>query len=135
MTRETTLAAGRAFLEQALTDTCLIERADPSLEVTDLVTGVVTKTYATVYEGRCEVKQGGGSPAGQVEVGEAAQRIGSFDLKLPVVDSPGLLTDDRVTVTACLFDTELIGRTFFLTSESHASHKTTRRLSMSEVES
>jgi hypothetical protein len=132
VTRETALAAGRAFLEQALTDTCLIEREDQSLQTTDPVTGNVTKHYDTVYEGRCEVKQGGGTPAGQQSVAEANIRVGSWDLKLPVDDSPGLRPDDKVTITACPADAELVGRVFWLTNEAHASHKTTRRLPMSE---
>jgi hypothetical protein len=93
MTRETTLARGRAFLEPSLTDTCLIERL--TAEFTDPDTGVTTKTYTTIYNGRCQVKQAGGTEEGQSTVGEAVIRVGSWDLKLPVIGTEDRLDDDR----------------------------------------
>ena len=133
MTRETALARGRAFLESALTDTCIVDREDPTLAVTNPVTGVVTKTYVTVYTGRCEVKQGGGTQAGQTEVAEATLRLASLDLKLPVVGSENVRADDRVTILTAVADTALVGRTFFITNQPTGSHKTTRRCSLTEA--
>jgi hypothetical protein len=133
VSRETALVKGRAFLEGALTDACIVDREDPTLTVTNPTTGVVTKTYVTVYTGRCEVKQGGGTQAGQTDVAEATLRLASLDLKLPVVGSENVRADDRVTITACVFDTALVGRVFFTTNQPTGSHKTARRVSLTEA--
>jgi hypothetical protein len=133
MTRETTLARGRAFLEGALIDTCLIDRQTGAS--TNPTTGAVTPIYTTVYAGRCEVKQGGGASAGQTEVAEATLRLGSYDIKLPIDDALDVRPDDRVTITAARNDTDLVGRKFFLTGEAHATAKTGRRIAMTEIES
>jgi hypothetical protein len=133
VTRETTLAGGRAFRDRVFFvngSTCHIERV--SGEATDLDTGVIVKTYITVYSGPCNVLQGSAG-AGQVTVGEDALRLNSPTLALPVVGSEGLLTDDRVTILTSLNDTDLVGRQYFLTGESHGSAKTTRSLPMTEV--
>lgn len=130
MSRETVLAAGRAFLTAALVDTCVIERSGTPF--TNLDTGQVTTPYTPVYTGPCEVKQESGS-AGQTTIAEAALRLGLLVLKLPIVGTEGLLTGDRVTITAARHDAELVGRVFWLTGQAHASHKTARKISMSEV--
>jgi hypothetical protein len=133
VTRETTLAAGRAFLEGALTDTCIVDRENPALAVTNATTGVVTKTFVTIYTGRCEVKQGGGTQAGQTEVAAATLRLASLDLKLPIVGSENVRADDRVTILTAVADAALVGRVFFITNQPTGSHKTTRRLSLTEA--
>lgn len=133
MTRETVLAASRAFLltSGALTDACIVERV--TNEVTNLVNGAVTKTWATVYSGACRIQAASANWAGPAEVGEAAIRKASSELQLPVAGSEDLRIDDRVTVTACLNDADLVGRQFTLTGESRKSQATTRKLPLLEV--
>lgn len=133
MTRETVLAAGRAFLVNsgALADTCIIERV--SGESLNPVTGKLTKTWATVYSGACRVQAASANWAGPADVAQAALRLASSELQVPVVGSEGLRIDDRVTVLTCLNDADLVGRKFTLTGESRKSHATTRKLPLLEI--
>jgi hypothetical protein len=133
MGRENVLAAGRAFLvtSGALVDTCIIERVTG--ESLNQTTGAVTKTYATVYTGPCRFQAAAANWAGPTEVAEAALRLASFELQLPVVGSEGLEIDQRVTCLTCLNDADLPGRKFSITGVSRKSHATTRKLPLLEV--
>jgi hypothetical protein len=130
MSREIALTAGRAFVAGALVDTCVITRETGA--VTDPDTGVVTKTYATIYTGPCQVQQGEGS-AGQSLVGEASLRLASLTLKLPIAGTENVRAEDIVTITACEMDSALVGRAYFLTGELAATFKTARKLGLTEV--
>lgn len=133
MGRQSVLAAGRAFLVSsgALADTCIIERV--SGESLNPVTGKLTKTYTTVYSGACRVQAASANWAGPADVAQAALRLASSELQVPVVGSEGLRIDDRVTVLTCLNDADLVGRKFTLTGESRKSHATTRKLPLLEI--
>jgi hypothetical protein len=133
VSRETVLAAGRAFLltSGALSDMCIIQRKTG--EATNLTTGVVTPTYSTVYSGACRVQAASANWAGPSEVAEAALRLASSQLQIPVVGTEGLKIDDRVTITASLNDADLVGRVYTLTGESRKSHATTRKLPLLEI--
>ena len=76
---------------------------------------------------------GCGRELGRSDVAEAALRLASFELQLPVVGSEGLEIDDRVTCVTCLNDADLPGRTFTVTGVSRKSHATTRKLPLLEV--
>lgn len=131
MGRETVLLAGRAFLTRsgALVDTCKIEHRTGETTVGMLV----TPTYATVYTGACRVQAAAANWAGPTEVAEAALRLASFELQLPVAGSEDLEIDDRVTILTCLNDADLVGRIFTITGVSRKSHATTRKLPLLEV--
>lgn len=133
MSRETALAAGRAFLVNsgALADACTITRKTG--ESTNLTTGAVTPTYTTLYTGACRIQAAAANWAGPTEVAQAALRLASYELQLPVVGSEGLRIDDRVTVTASANDTDLVGRVFSIVGVSRKSHATTRKLPLLEV--
>jgi hypothetical protein len=133
MGRENVLLAGRGFLVRsgALVDTCIIERVTG--ESLNPTTGKVTKTYTTVYSGPCQVQAASANWAGPTTVAEAALRLASSELQLPVVGSEGLKIDDRVTVLTSLNDADLVGRKFTLTGESRKSHATTRKLPLLEI--
>lgn len=134
MGRENVLAAGRAFLTTsgALVDTCRIER--PASDFTNPTTGAVTKTYTPVYpDGPCRIQAAAANWAGPTDVAQAALRLASFELQLPVVGSEGIEIDDRVTVLSCLNDADLVGRVFTVTGVSRKSHATTRKLPLLEV--
>ena len=131
MGRENVVLAGRAFLvtSGALVDTCKIERKTG--EVT--IGTNVTPTYTQVYTGACRVQAAAANWAGPTDVAEAALRLASYELQLPVVGSEGLRIDDRVTVLTCLNDTDLVNRVFSITGVSRKSHATTRKIPLLEV--
>lgn len=131
MSRQTILARGRARAAEAFIDACLIERVTG--ETTNLTTGAVTKTYTAVYSGPCRVQAATANWAGPAEVGQAAIRLAAAELQLPVVGSEGLLIDDRVTITACVHDTDMVGRVYSVTGPSHKSEATTRKLPLQEI--
>jgi hypothetical protein len=131
MSRQTILARGRARLAEALIDTCLVERVTG--ETTNLTTGAVTKTYTTVYSGACRVQAATANWAGPADVGQAAIRLAAAELQLPVVGSEGILIDDRVSITACVHDTDMVGRVYSVTGLSHKSEATTRKLPLQEI--
>jgi hypothetical protein len=133
--RQSVTIAGRGFLVRsgALVDTCKIERKTGMAE--DLNTGVGTPTYTLLYTGACRFQAAAANWAGPSEVAEAALRLASFELQLPVVGTEDLRIDDRVTVLTCLNDVDLVGRVFSLTGISRKSHATTRKLPLLDVES
>jgi hypothetical protein len=138
--RENVLAAGRAFLvtSGALVDTCRIQRRAGEFTVGM----VVTPSYTTLYGpgvptadalGACHIQAAAANWAGPTDVAEAALRLASFELQVPVVGSEGLEIDDWVTILSCLNDTDLVGRVFTITGVSRKSHATTRKLPLLEV--
>lgn len=123
MSRQTILARGRATAEPGFVDTCVIEH--PTGTSTDDLTGAVTPTYsAAVYSGRCRLQGPSGAPANIAEVD-----IGLLNttLQLPIVGTEGIEVDDRVTITACLNDADLVGRVFYVRSLMPKSEATVRR--------
>lgn len=131
MGRETVLAAGRAFLTAALVDACTIQRK--TADSVNLVNGVDTKTYSTIYTGACRIQAASANWAGPSDVAQAALRLASSELQLPVAGTEGLQIDDRVTITACANDSDLVGRVYSITGLSRKSHGTTRKLPLLEV--
>lgn len=140
MGRENVLAAGRAFLTTsgALVDRCRIERRAGEFTVGT----TVTLAYTTVYgpgvptadsTGACRIQAAAANWAGPTEVAEAALRLASFELQLPVARSAGLEIDDRVTILSCHNDADMVGRVFTITGVSRKSHATTRKLPLLEV--
>lgn len=132
MSRASVLARGRAFAAQGFVDTCRIDYV-VGTPITDPLTGKVTIQRALRYEGPCRVQQAAAPWAGPATVGEAALRLAALELQLPVAGSEGIQIDDRVTITACTHDTELVDRRFSVVGLHHATHKTTRRLPLQEV--
>lgn len=128
----TVLAAGRAFAAIGFTDTCTIVRHTGQPQ-TDPISGIVTFTNQTLYNGACRIQQSPAPWAGPATVGEAGVGLSSLELQLPVVGTEGITKDDIVTVTACVNDTDLVGKKFTVQGAHHASTKTTRRLPLMEV--
>ena len=131
MSRASVLARGRAFAEGGFVDICLIERVIG--EATNLITGTDTKTYETVYSGVCRVQAATANWAGPADVGQAAMRLAAAELQLPAVGTEDIRIDDRVTITACVNDADMVGRRYSVTGPSHKSHATTRKLPLQEV--
>lgn len=127
----TVLAAGRAAAGRGLNDACTITRKTG--ETTNPANGVVTPMYTQLFAGACRVQAASANWAGPTTVAEAALRLASFELQLPVAGSEGLRIDDRVTITACRNDADLVGRVFTITGASRKSDATTRKLPLLEV--
>lgn len=129
---------GRQKAESLMQDSCTVQHLTGSS--TDQETGVVTPAYSTVYSGTgpggggpCKVQQA--NPAtSPTDVGEAAVFVGQLTLHLPVSTASALVApDDLVTVTACVLDASLVGKTFRLRGPAHKSYATARRFPMIEV--
>lgn len=126
------LARGRAAAERLMTDECVIETVTGS--TTDLETGEVIDTVAQVYAGRCRVQQA--APAASEErVGEAELLMLARVLQLPVEGSAGVRAGQRVRITACQHDPDLVGRRFVVRAEFAKSHATSRRVGIEEATS
>jgi hypothetical protein len=125
------LAAGRAAAARNFTDTCTVERRGATQ--TDPLDGRVTVEMDTIYSGPCRFQQAAAPWAGPAEVGQAQLRISAMELQLPVVGSEGIAVDDVVTCVTSVHDADLVGRSFSVAGEHHASHKTTRRLPLQEI--
>jgi hypothetical protein len=132
MSRESVLARGRAFAAGGFTDACRIWRESETPD-THPLTGHVTAQQIEVYIGPCRVQQSAAPWAGPATVGDAARRLAALELQIPVAGTEGIRVSDRVTITACAHDVELVDRELVVVGEHHASHKTTRRLPLQEV--
>lgn len=132
MSIATVLARGRAAAERRMVDECVIVRVTGT--TTDLSSGDVTETIDPVYAGKCEVQQQAAT-ARDDTVGESSVLLVGRTLKLPVLASIGVLAGDRVTITACVHDPDLVDRQFSVRAEFGKSHATARRIGIEEVTS
>jgi hypothetical protein len=130
MSRASVLFRGRAAAEAGMGDACTIRRENTS-DTTDPVTGVGTRTYTTIYTGKCRVQQQA-AIARPHDVGENEVWLVRFDLQLPVATSAGLRVGDQVTITASVNDPDLIGRVFAVNELAHKSEATSRRVGIIE---
>jgi hypothetical protein len=135
MSASSAIARGRAAALSLMQDACTVQRRSGS--TVDTETGVIVPTLTTIYPvtgtGRCKVQQSApvGNPS---EVGEAAVFVGQLTLHLPVTDDTAAVQpDDLVTITACVLDASLVGKTFKLRGPAHKSYATARRFPMVEV--
>jgi|SRR5690606_3036000 len=128
MSAATALARGRAAAERLMVDQCVVRRVTGT--VTDPDTGVVTPTYATVYEGRCRVQQQQ-VQARATDAGEAALLMLRLEVHLPMTVT-GIAAGDEVIITASAHDLDLVGRVFVVRELAHKSHATARRLGVEE---
>lgn len=131
MSAASATARGRAAALNLMKDECTVQRRSGS--TVDSETGVITPTQAAVYSGPCKIQQAApvGNPS---EVGEAAVFVGQLTLHLPVTDATAAVQpDDLVTITACLLDASLVGKTFKLRGPAHKSYATARRFPMVET--
>ena len=136
MSRDIAMAAGRAFAEAGFIDSCVVERRGGA--VTDPLDGTVTYPMTPIYgtvaaPAICRVQQSAAPWAGPATVGQAGIGLSALEIQLPVVGSEGITKDDVVTITACTFDADLVGKVFSVQGAHHATHKTTRRLPLQEI--
>lgn len=112
-----------------MVDTCVITRE--AGHVTDPDTGQTTVQTATVYTGKCRVRQAASIARPDV-VGEAHLLQQPLQLHLPVSSSVGVLSGDQAQITASV-DADLIGRRFWVRQLAHQTDSTARRLGLEEV--
>lgn len=130
MSLTTILAHGRAAANNRMMDACTVEHQTGG--TTDDLTGVVTPMWSTVYSGPCRITMSGEGSA--TDGGEVTVAVLSLELHLPIEGTGTIVHNDRVTVTAALNDTELVGRTFRVSSKQIKSEATARRISIEEID-
>lgn len=131
MSRASVLARGRAAAEKGMVDACTITRVTgDSMNPT---TKVVTKTTSTIYNGRCRVQEmlAFARDASPTPVDPALMRYRT--LQLPVESSEDVRRGDLVTITGCVNDPDLVGRSMFVRDLSGKSEATVRRIGVEEV--
>lgn len=129
MSRQTAIIRGRRAAEKGMADTCSIRRRTG--ETTNPVTGEVTRTYGgSLYAGRCRVQQPK-AQAAQSDAGEDFQLLLRLEVQLPM-SVTGLQVGDEVTITASAYDPDLPGRTFQVRDLAYGTHKTSRRVGVTE---
>lgn len=114
-----------------MVDACVIVRVTGT--ETDRETGVVTETTAQIYAGKCEVKDSGAFTREATPTPDDLTLMRNRTLKLPMVGSEGIEEKDRVTITSCLHDADMVGRVFVVRNDFTASHATARRLGVEEA--
>lgn len=122
---------GRVAAERLMVDTVTVQHRTG--EVTDGELGTVTPTYATVYSGKAKVQRAAPSAA-PTDVGEASLLVGQLEVHLPIAVT-GVVADDRITVTASVLDSALVGKTYKVRGVLEKSFATARRLAVIEVTS
>lgn len=123
------LLRGRAAAEQIMVDACTITRLATS--TTDPETGHVTQTRTTVYSGQCRISINSKNARPQ-DIGEDTLFIFRVQLQIPIA-ATGVIPDDVATITASVYDPELVGKAFVVRELAHGTHITSRRLMVEEV--
>lgn len=117
----------RAEAEARMVDACRL--AHPATEPTfDPDTGEWDPGTTTVYyEGPCEVQSSDSLTVRTVEAGEEVVTVHRVTLKVPVAVT-GVEIGDTAEITASVFDPDLVGAAFRVTSGHEKSYATARRL-------
>lgn len=124
------LAAMRETSESAMPDTCTITRAGAA--DIDPVTGVYSGTPSTVFSGACRVRQYSNSQDAVVMVGDLDETLARYVLTVPA-SATGVAIDDVVTVSSTN-DSDLDGRSFYVSHIPRQSWLTDRRLIIEDRE-
>lgn len=135
MSRESVLARGRAAAAAGMVDRCTIVRVTATS--TDAA-GRVLETVEDVYpllggDGRCRVQETFGfsreTRPSQDQNVLARYRV----LQLPVEESTGVRVGDRVTITACVNDPDLVDVVMLVRDQSGKTEATSRRVGVEEI--
>lgn len=134
MSRASVLALGRRAAEAGMIDACIIERMVGV--TTDLDNGQTTDVMADdpVYTGRCRLREITAAMAREATPAPSVHQAMRYRvLQLPVVGSEDIQVGDVVTMTTCVNDPDMVGRTFVVRDQSGSSEQTARRLGVEEV--
>lgn len=122
------VGVARSFAESLMSSACTVFTAGE--EVTDPITGEVTRTNETVWFGPCRVRPADRQGA-DVSVGGAELRSYDFQVSIPFAVST-VLNSHRLTITESP-DASLVGRTLEVQDVHAGDHITARRLLCVEV--
>lgn len=111
MSVATAIARFRSKQAEQFGETVTVGRQVGEL-ATDADTGAVTRTFTTVYAGRCKIRPAG-HVGSDVRAAETELRRIEMIAKFPV--NQDIRKDDVVTVTASKFDTTMVGRQYRVT--------------------
>jgi hypothetical protein len=126
MTRESTLARGRAQAEARMTDTCKVGMKVRSATLNE-ETGLYEETIEPIYEGICEIQFGTTQP-NLADSGSQLITTQDVILKLPVTEETALVNDEHFAeVTDSTNDDGLIGLVFRITGFNAKTYSTCRR--------
>jgi Family of unknown function (DUF6093) len=129
---ESILTEGRQAAEARMYDVCVITHA-----TTEPTWNPVTNHYDTtpseVYTGKCRVKLQTSRLTGSPDAGERTHVVLTPEVHIPA-SVAGIGIGDEVTITAALFNVELTGTTFRVTSLFRDSQATAQRLDCTEVQ-
>ena len=114
--------------ESLMSSTCTVFAAGE--EVTDPITGEVTRTNETIWFGPCRVRPAG-TQGSDVQVGGAELRSYDFLVSVPFAVTT-VLKSHRLTITESP-DAALVGRTLEVQDVHAGDHITARRLLCNEV--
>jgi len=124
---------GRQAALQLMTDTIVVTRLDPAGSSTNTETGVVTKSYTTVYTGPGKIqRQPRDILARPAQVGEAEVYLAHVEVHLPVT-AVGVASDDIATVSASVNDPDLVGKAFHIRELAAKTWQTARRFGCDQV--
>lgn len=130
MSAASVLARGRVAAEALMVDTCTIRRV--ASEATDPETGQPSRTYTTIYTGKCRFQQSD-VQARPETAGEAYVLMLRRELQLPM-SVTGLKVSDEITCDASI-DADLVNRVFLARDLAGKTHATARRVQIEEVTS
>ena len=122
------LVTARARAESLMTSTCTVFTAGE--EVTDPITGEVTRTNTTIWFGSCRIRPAE-TVGSDVSVGGAELRTFDYLVSVPF-SVTNVLKSHRLTITASP-DASLVGRTLEVQDVHAGDHITARRLLCTEV--
>ncbi|MEV5629180.1 DUF6093 family protein [Micromonospora tulbaghiae] len=128
MVLDALLARGRAAAEALMVDACEVRR--PTGETSD-DDGNVVKTYEDVYAGKCRFQKASRGQAAQADVGEDYVLLQRVEVQFPM-SLTGLQVGDEVLATVSRLDADLPGRVFIVRDLAHGTHKTARRVGVTE---
>lgn len=114
-----------------MVDACVITRVtSQSVDLTGRVTDVTT----TVYSGKCRFQQPGGYGRNAAPSPADAAIMHYRVLQLPVASSAGIRQGDRVVVTTCANDPDLVGRHLVVRDQDDGkTEATVRRVGVDQV--
>jgi hypothetical protein len=123
------LSRARSKAERLMVDTCTIRR--PGSVVTDPVSGVVSPTYETVYQGKCKVQTFTNRELLHTG-GDYQFIIQRYEVQIPV-SVVGVKVNDQAVITASVHDPDLAGRTYRVVGLMDKSEGSARRLGVEEM--
>lgn len=110
-------------------DACEVKR--PNGTTFDEVAGRDVPAYTTLFASKCKVQARELAPR-ESEVGGHTATTVRLSVHLPV-SAGEVTTDDLVTITASVYDAQLVGRVFRVVAPVGKSFATARRVEVSEV--